>query len=367
VIEYHGRDVRKPADARSGEPLRWGDATPGGTQRDGGLQAPLDIFADTTRLRLNARAVAILWRAELNQQPKCIATSAFLALSEVIETTSVERRGSASQSRWHWSSSDTGDRLQIDLPLVHGVATVIAEWDASNSRSLIERIIPALIADTTPFLQLWEVAMSAEASASRLQDVANLSAIGIIIVDGDASVLFANDAAERICGESKALRLSGNTVRATTLHDSLRLQTAIEHVVNEGAREGARVPVLALHQTRGRPIMITVNPVQQSTSADKPTAILCIFDSESDVSASVRPACDFYRLSAMESKLAQTMVQGLSITEAANKLGLKEHTARSYLKQVFQKTGTNRQGELVALFLRTSVHCVPNQHMTLVD
>ena len=38
-----------------------------------------------------------------------------------------------------------------------------------------------------------------------------------------------------------------------------------------------------------------------------------------------------------------------SVAEAAEELGVTTETARTYLKQVFSKTGTGRQAELVRL------------------
>lgn len=371
MIEFHGRGARTQPDAKSAPSFKWSTSALGIAELDPKLQAPFDSVAARLRLQLGAKSLAIIWREHRGDMPRCIASSEALNLGELIGRAECEQRTreQSSQPSWRWNLPSPGEHhwLQINVPLPSGIASIVAELETDSSREEAERVIPALALEITPFFQLCEMALDARASSSRLQDAANLSAIGIIIVDAHASVLFANDAAERICAESKALRLSDETLRATTLTDSLRLQTAIEHVVNDSTRDGSKVPVLALHQTRGRPIMVTVNPARENSGCERSAAILCIFDSEGDVSASVRPACDFYRLSAMESKLAQTMVQGHSITEAADRLGLKEHTARSYLKQVFQKTGTNRQGELVALFLRTSVHCVPNQHMALVD
>lgn len=374
MIEYHGRAPRAQADARSTSSSKSSTSTFHTPALSPTLQEPLDTVASRLRLQLGAKSLAIIWHEHPGDVPRCIASSEALDLVALVGRAECEQRARepSPQASWRWSSASSfggigGDRLQINVPIASGTISIVAALDTSGSREQAERIIPALALEITPFFQLCEAALTAQASSSRLKDAANLSAIGIIIVDAHATVLFANDAAERICAGSKAMRLSAETLRATTLTDSLRLQTAIEHVVNEGAHVGAKVPVLALHQARGRPIMVTVNAVREDLGGDRSAAIVCIFDSESDVAASIRPACDFYRLSAMESKLAQTLVRGHSITEAAERLGIKEHTARSYLKQTFQKTGTNRQGELVALFLRTSVHCAPNQNMSLLD
>ena len=52
-----------------------------------------------------------------------------------------------------------------------------------------------------------------------------------------------------------------------------------------------------------------------------------------------------------ESALAMALAQGSTLAEAAAALGISIHTARTHLKRVFRKTGTNRQAELVRLML----------------
>lgn len=57
-------------------------------------------------------------------------------------------------------------------------------------------------------------------------------------------------------------------------------------------------------------------------------------------------------LSPAEARLALLIATGLSTERAAEKLGVTRETARAQLKAVFAKTGTHRQGELVALLAR---------------
>jgi DNA-binding CsgD family transcriptional regulator len=54
----------------------------------------------------------------------------------------------------------------------------------------------------------------------------------------------------------------------------------------------------------------------------------------------------------MESKVASIISTGASPEQAAEEMGIAVVTARNHLKAVFAKTGTHRQGELVALLSR---------------
>lgn len=54
-------------------------------------------------------------------------------------------------------------------------------------------------------------------------------------------------------------------------------------------------------------------------------------------------------LTPKESRLSALLLEGRSVKECAEVLSIKENTARQHLKQVLQKSGTHRQGQLIAL------------------
>jgi DNA-binding CsgD family transcriptional regulator len=59
-----------------------------------------------------------------------------------------------------------------------------------------------------------------------------------------------------------------------------------------------------------------------------------------------------YGLTAAEARLASRMATGASLEEIAEEFEIARTTARNQLKAIFAKTGTHRQGELVALLAR---------------
>jgi DNA-binding CsgD family transcriptional regulator len=54
-----------------------------------------------------------------------------------------------------------------------------------------------------------------------------------------------------------------------------------------------------------------------------------------------------FDLTLAEARLVVHLVQGSSLKSSAQALGVKYDTARTYLKSIFQKTGTHRQPQLV--------------------
>jgi DNA-binding CsgD family transcriptional regulator len=58
-----------------------------------------------------------------------------------------------------------------------------------------------------------------------------------------------------------------------------------------------------------------------------------------------------FGLTVTEALLARHLAAGRSLGESAQRLGIRRNTARSYLRQIFGKTGTNRQSALVQRLL----------------
>ena len=84
--------------------------------------------------------------------------------------------------------------------------------------------------------------------------------------------------------------------------------------------------------------------------AAPPVAMLTLGMPERDP----RSALAGYGLTAAEAALALALAAGGSLAEHAERRAVSIHTVRNQLRAVFQKTGTSRQGELVALLAGVS-------------
>lgn len=82
----------------------------------------------------------------------------------------------------------------------------------------------------------------------------------------------------------------------------------------------------------GAEILVAATAVDPSSFVPSPNILMGLFD-----------------LTPAEMRLASSLAKGLSLKEAAQASGIRFSTARSYLESIFRKTGTNQQGQLVAL------------------
>jgi DNA-binding CsgD family transcriptional regulator len=108
--------------------------------------------------------------------------------------------------------------------------------------------------------------------------------------------------------------------------------------------------LLTLPRTERRSLIVSVVGLDPpALEAGDAAVILYLLDPEQDVSLLLAPACHIYHLTATEARLVARLVSGADLADAAASLNLAVQTARSYLKQIFLKTGTNRQAELVRI------------------
>jgi len=246
----------------------------------------------------------------------------------------------------------TADRHRFEATAIFS-----AEADALGRKG--ERALKAMRPILSAFLASWAAGRRSARHADGLQAALDRSDVGILLLDRGGAPVFANRAARAFLDAGEGIRRSGRSVAAVDLSDALRLQVAIDHIMGRAGDAGGgplRTPVLTLKRP-GRKRALTVSVMSpENASAVDVAAILYIFDPDQDVGPHIRAACKFYQLSPVEINLTCLLVAGQNISEAAAEMRVKVQTARTYLKQIFLKTDTHRQADLVRLMLSNVVH-----------
>ena len=221
------------------------------------------------------------------------------------------------------------------------------------SRARLASLQPLIAA----YLDQWLLAQNTKARLESLSQAVECSGTAIIMLGDGGRIIHANTAAENILAAGDGLRRSGNRLASADLSVTLRLQAAIEHFHSEIPQVRKLHPVLAIPRSRRRSLTVALAAAQPGMSVvkDAVRAIAYVFDPEQDVTAIIEPVCQLYGFSPSQTRLTCALVAGDSLVEAAKKAGIKTETARSYLKQIFAKSETNRQSELVQLMLKSSI------------
>lgn len=192
-----------------------------------------------------------------------------------------------------------------------------------------------------------------EASFDRLS-------LGVAIVCERGIVKKMNTAATQILQSGSGLRLNAGQIEATDGADNKRLRALINGVTKEKAATDAALEdggALLLSQSSvSRSISLFVSPLPSTDALAEPDSrAAAIFISNPDrlTRNDVKSLGNLYGLTPTEARMATHIAAGLSIEMSAEEMGVTRETARTHLKRIFGKTGTNRQGELVALLLNS--------------
>jgi DNA-binding CsgD family transcriptional regulator len=177
-----------------------------------------------------------------------------------------------------------------------------------------------------------------EAAAGALDHLA----LGVLLLDEDGRLMGCNRAArERLA--AREIRTGPGGLAASCPRETAALRSAVAKVVRaEPAEPAAREWVTTLSRPGSRPPLTAVAVPLRSGAA--------LFVSNPDAGGVPEAVLrGLYGLSGAEARLTRLLLGGSRIEDAAAFLGVTLNTARTHLKRIFEKTGTDRQADLVRL------------------
>jgi len=186
----------------------------------------------------------------------------------------------------------------------------------------------------------------------------DLLSVGVVVCDTTGKMLTANQTAERILGQSDGLLRGSDGVLTTTPDEPASLRDAIAQVAKGDLRENApRGRVFAVRRPSGkRPLTLLLRAATAAgeARADTEAAVLIMIqDSALPLEAAEAELRQLYGLTSAEARLSNLLMEGAALEDCCIQLGIRRTTARMHLRNIFAKTGVRRQGELVALLLKS--------------
>lgn len=175
--------------------------------------------------------------------------------------------------------------------------------------------------------------------------------IGVVVLDVCGRLLLANPTASRTLQNADGLKLVDRHLAAGTLAETRALQLLLLSAREHPKRVTAMCLSLA---SKRRKLVAVVRSIPLLREADgRSLPAVAIFFRDPD--ALTEPAYDIARqlfdFTPAEAQLAIELLNGLSLDEAVEKIGILRNTGRAHLRAIFSKTGVTRQSELVRVLL----------------
>ncbi|HEX5341299.1 MAG TPA: LuxR C-terminal-related transcriptional regulator [Duganella sp.] len=190
-------------------------------------------------------------------------------------------------------------------------------------------------------LRSYAVATYLDAALDRIE-------IAVFVVDAELHLLYANAAATELLERDTALRLHGDKL----LQDAMCGDKSLVQLVAAALdmQHDPNAPhALSLQRSHRQPLLLTVLPV--APSPELPALPACAIVMASDPETHRLPRellMQLFDLTPAEAGVAQALAHGEALEDIACALDISLHTVKTHLQKLFRKTGTRRQGELVA-------------------
>lgn len=182
--------------------------------------------------------------------------------------------------------------------------------------------------------------------------------LSVIVVNLAARIIMTNKSGGALLSRGDGLSMSaGEICRASTASESEKLHLLIQTAARDTPENEQGSYVISIERpSRKRAYSLLAIPITSpgtdpDLGSSEPLVALYVSDPENQPLPSAEAISRLFGLTRAEARIVHELVKGASMDEAANNAGVTVSTARTYLKQVFSKTDTKRQAELVKLVL----------------
>jgi DNA-binding CsgD family transcriptional regulator len=182
--------------------------------------------------------------------------------------------------------------------------------------------------------------------------------IGLTICNISGQLLVANKTAEGILSTREGLELDSDHVLCTTRERRPSLSQLMQRAMCSTmlGKNGDHEAMLAIPRAGKRALTVLVRAATGAVAglnSDQPRILVFIVDSGTPAQAAEPELRQLYGLTLTEARLANLLMEGKSSVQCGHELGIRRSTVRMHLRNLFAKTGVCRQGELVALLLKS--------------
>lgn len=161
-------------------------------------------------------------------------------------------------------------------------------------------------------------------------------ATAVLIVDAGGAIQRTNAVAESAIDDGQVIARRGNVVALVDEEAGAQLSTAL-------ASGGSEPHFIVARRQRAASHLLVLMPLDRSSG----TFALFVNAEQPEAPSIAKPIAALFGLTPREVTILVPMLEGKTIEEIAESLGISIATARTHLARLFTKTGTGRQADLV--------------------
>lgn len=171
----------------------------------------------------------------------------------------------------------------------------------------------------------------------------------VFVLDADSYIHFASAAASRLIDADRLCSRNGQLC-SPVASETAALRRLVKDST-EAATHGSAQMMFHRLDAADDALCLGVTAARQwgGSPLDRPFAIVFVTKPSQLALPEVRQLRDHFNLTDAQARLAIEIAKGHGLKACARRLGIAETTARSHLRQIFEKTDTRRQAEFVRL------------------
>lgn len=192
---------------------------------------------------------------------------------------------------------------------------------------------------------------------------------GLVLLDAQGDVVFCNKQAKEILEQDDGIALRQLNSRKTLpelvtrdMASQMALESAISAIITLNVHIINQFPkALTIQRVSGRaPYHLRFISFTQSghgwRNAQMMSGMVLITQSRAEISLCPQAMKTMYGISPAEARLAQLLVNGDTVKEAARKLNISANTVKTQLKEIYLKTNTNSRAKLSRILLNLTLN-----------
>lgn len=190
-------------------------------------------------------------------------------------------------------------------------------------------------------------------SESRIDGVAysfEIANLACIFFDRFGKVTTINRSAQQLLGRD--FHIKSGELTANAPKDTVAIRISVGCAVKPRMSGGLDQGPVVVPRLNKRPLVLRIQPLpaRMFDIFRHSVAIAVVEDLDQRMVTTPQTLKQLFGLTVKEAAIALDMATGAGVRETADRAGLSYETVRSYLKTIYQKTGTCRQSELGIAF-----------------
>jgi DNA-binding CsgD family transcriptional regulator len=183
-------------------------------------------------------------------------------------------------------------------------------------------------------------------------DAINHFMLGTLIVDRDGKIVASNRVARDTIEQYQQLSIKDGSLIINDSNCNRQLYDALTAIEKVSTLKNPIPMTITVKLDNSQALGLMVRPVRPDDASTHPVhahAVVFISDPRDTAEISAATLKELFNFTGSEAKVAAYLAKGYTLTEAAKALSISVNTAKSHARNIYDKTGVNKQTKFIQL------------------